>query len=61
MVDFDWEERDEKVPLIRHMLAGSFAGAAEHVLCYPIDTIKTHMQASKGFKASFKKTATLIY
>ena len=45
---------------MRHMIAGSFAGAAEHVLCYPIDTIKTHMQAAQGIKASFKETASFI-
>ena len=41
----DWEEWDQsKVPFVNHMIAGSFAGLAEHVTVFPIDTLKTHAQ-----------------
>jgi hypothetical protein len=44
----DWETRDESIPLFKHMIAGSCAGIAEHVGMFPVDTVKTHMQASRG-------------
>lgn len=41
----DWEEWDRsKIPFLYHMIAGSFAGLAEHVTVFPIDTIKTNVQ-----------------
>lgn len=40
-----WEEWDSSVPLWKHALAGSCAGVAEHIGMYPLDTVKTHMQA----------------
>mmetsp|Transcript_89453 Transcript_89453/g.186891 ORF Transcript_89453/g.186891 Transcript_89453/m.186891 type:complete len:329 (+) Transcript_89453:102-1088(+) len=43
---FDWETRDSSMPFWQHAVAGSCAGIVEHVSMYPIDTIKTHMQAS---------------
>lgn len=39
----EWEERDNSVPILTHMLAGSLAGIGEHVLLLPIDNIKTHV------------------
>lgn len=30
---------------VQHMLAGAVAGIAEHLAMYPVDTIKTRMQA----------------
>ena len=30
---------------LQHMLAGAIAGISEHVAMYPMDTIKTRMQA----------------
>lgn len=30
---------------MQYMLAGSIAGIAEHVAMYPVDTVKTRMQA----------------
>jgi solute carrier family 25 iron transporter 28/37 len=44
--DDDWEEWDPNsgVPFYIHMIAGSFAGLLEHLLIYPIDTIKTYLQ-----------------
>mmetsp|Transcript_3981 Transcript_3981/g.4892 ORF Transcript_3981/g.4892 Transcript_3981/m.4892 type:complete len:92 (-) Transcript_3981:334-609(-) len=44
-VDLEWEEWDGNSPFIHHCIAGSIAGVAEHVLLYPVDTVKTHMQA----------------
>ena len=33
------------VLLVQHMAAGAVAGITEHVAMYPVDTIKTRMQA----------------
>lgn len=41
----DWEERSETMPFWRHLLAGSLAGISEHIGMYPLDTVKTQMQA----------------
>eukprot|EP00979_Chaetoceros_neogracilis_P006809 scaffold1388_cov267-Chaetoceros_neogracile.AAC.46 len=43
--DLEWEEWDGKSPFHHHCIAGSIAGVAEHTLLYPVDTVKTHMQA----------------
>ena len=42
--DDDWEEWDGKSPFWVHCVAGSVAGVAEHVLVYPLDTVRTHIQ-----------------
>jgi len=43
--DFDVDEWDPKTgPLSHHIIAGSIAGIAEHIVMFPADTIKTHMQ-----------------
>lgn len=42
----DWEDRPDSVPFWRHAFAGSLAGITEHVGMFPIDTVKTRMQAS---------------
>lgn len=42
--DEDWEEWDGKTPFYVHMLAGSFAGVAEHLVVFPLDTVKTRLQ-----------------
>ena len=36
----EWEERKDSVPMHMHMLAGSCAGVAEHLMMFPIDTYK---------------------
>ena len=41
----DWEERQPNTPFWIHAAAGSMAGIAEHVAMFPVDTIKTRMQA----------------
>jgi len=44
-VNEDWEEWDPQAsPFHVHMLAGSIAGAAEHLVVFPVDTIKTFLQ-----------------
>ncbi|CAE7287416.1 mcfF, partial [Symbiodinium necroappetens] len=40
-----WEEWDASTPLWKHAAAGSCAGVMEHIGMYPLDTVKTHMQA----------------
>jgi len=50
-IDEDWEEWDPaKAPFYVHLIAGSFAGAAEHLVVFPFDTVKTFLQVegSKG-------------
>jgi len=41
----EWEEWDASTPFWKHALAGSCAGVMEHIGMYPLDTVKTHMQA----------------
>ncbi|EIM21323.1 putative succinate:fumarate antiporter [Wallemia mellicola] len=41
----------EKVPLSTHLIAGGVAGAAEALVCHPLDTIKVRMQLSKSRQA----------
>lgn len=45
---FEWEMRDSSTPFWQHAIAGSCAGVMEHVAMYPVDTVKTRMQASSG-------------
>lgn len=43
--DLDWEDWDpNESSFVHHMIAGSFAGVAEHALMFPVDTIKTVIQ-----------------
>jgi len=45
-INEDWEEWDPTTtPFYIHMVAGSFAGAAEHLVVFPFDTMKTFLQA----------------
>lgn len=37
---FDWEQNVHNLPFLRHMIAGSIAGVAEHCLMFPVDTVK---------------------
>eukprot|EP00924_Labyrinthula_sp_SR-Ha-C_P005491 snap_masked-scaffold_62-processed-gene-0.22-mRNA-1 protein AED:0.22 eAED:0.22 QI:0/-1/0/1/-1/1/1/0/378 len=51
----DWEEwNPESSSFFTHAFAGSLAGAAEHCLIFPIDTIKTFSQQNSG-SASLKQ------
>lgn len=42
--DDEWEEWDGNSPFWVHCVAGSMAGVAEHVVVYPLDTVRTHIQ-----------------
>ena len=47
-LELDWEEWDpSRLSFKEHMLAGSFAGLAEHVSIFPMDTLKTNMQCDR--------------
>lgn len=56
---FEWEERDERIPIEKHMLCGCLAGVIEHCSLLPIDIIKTHQQSSL-FRANFFRTGQYI-
>lgn len=57
--DLDWEEWNGQGHFAHHMLAGSFAGLAEHISIFPLDTIKTHMQCDRCGSTKFNKTWTI--
>lgn len=42
---FDWESRKLDTPFWLHATAGSCAGIVEHSIMYPVDTVKTRIQA----------------
>ncbi len=49
--DDDWEEWSaDKGSFADHMVAGSIAGLAEHLIMYPVDTFKVrgHTRAGEG-------------
>lgn len=56
----DWETRNESIPFWKHVIAGSCAGIVEHTGMFPLDTIKTHMQAS-GRKLGLGSVAQILY
>ena len=43
-----------------HAIAGSFAGVAEHVSVFPIDTIKTHVQSQRSATAPLTWSSDLV-
>ena len=46
--DLEWEEWDPtQTTWTTHVVAGSFAGLAEHVSIFPLDTLKTQVQCEK--------------
>jgi len=56
MGDFDFEELPEGESILVHLIAGATAGTAEHVGMFPIDTIKTNMQAARSTSATGQHT-----
>mmetsp|Transcript_1784 Transcript_1784/g.3047 ORF Transcript_1784/g.3047 Transcript_1784/m.3047 type:complete len:644 (+) Transcript_1784:10-1941(+) len=56
----EWEERSESMPFWRHACAGSLAGISEHVGMYPLDTVKTRMQAMPGNSGVVQTMQTII-
>jgi len=49
------EEEEEWGSPISHLIAGGIAGTIEHCGMYPVDTIKTHIQAYGGTTQGIKK------
>jgi solute carrier family 25 iron transporter 28/37 len=47
-IELEWEEWHRDVPFWRHAVAGSCAGVAEHIAMFPLDTVKTRLQAFSG-------------
>ncbi|ODV84103.1 hypothetical protein CANARDRAFT_9095 [[Candida] arabinofermentans NRRL YB-2248] len=45
-VEIDYEALPDNSPIIAQLTAGAFAGIMEHTVMYPIDALKTRMQAS---------------
>lgn len=47
--DLEWEEWDRQsgVSFSTHMFAGSLAGLAEHIMMFPVDTLKTNIQCER--------------
>jgi len=41
----EWDPESTGLSFRQHMVAGALAGAAEHTLMFPVDTVKTRMQA----------------
>lgn len=41
--DFEFEGERGELSLHVHMIAGSFAGLMEHVVLFPVDTIKVYI------------------
>jgi solute carrier family 25 iron transporter 28/37 len=39
----DWEANADNIPFKKHMFAGSIAGCVEHLVMFPVDTVKTHL------------------
>eukprot|EP00831_Metopus_contortus_P064785 TRINITY_DN57954_c0_g1_i1.p1 TRINITY_DN57954_c0_g1~~TRINITY_DN57954_c0_g1_i1.p1 ORF type:complete len:322 (+),score=41.43 TRINITY_DN57954_c0_g1_i1:27-968(+) len=61
--EYDLLEGDaavEGLPFLQQVCAGSCAGFSEHLGVFPIDTIKTHMQAKEA-NTGFFKTAIQLY
>jgi len=57
--EFEWEVRDESTPFWQHAVAGSCAGIMEHVGMYPLDTVKTRVQASSGTLSAMDVVKTI--
>lgn len=55
----DWEERSADTTLWQHMIAGSVAGVVEHAAMYPLDSIKTHVQAAHAEGGSAARMGSL--
>lgn len=50
-----WETREAGFSMWKHCIAGSAAGVMEHVAMYPVDTVKTRMQAAPVDPSMTKK------
>jgi len=52
----DPEELQPGESVVKHLIAGAMAGTAEHCVMFPVDTIKTNMQANGGNSSSIVGT-----
>lgn len=43
-------EDDETLTVTQHMIAGAIAGMTEHLVMFPVDTVKTRMQSYTGVR-----------
>ncbi|KAK9470936.1 mitochondrial RNA-splicing protein MRS3 [Dipodascopsis tothii] len=50
--EFDYEALPKNTSLAANLMAGAFAGIMEHTVMYPVDAIKTRMQAVASGSAS---------
>ncbi|KAI1371028.1 mitochondrial RNA-splicing protein MRS3 [Hypoxylon crocopeplum] len=62
--DYDYESLPPNFSLSQNMIAGAFAGIAEHTVMYPIDAIKTRMQilnpsANAAYKGMIQSTLSI--
>jgi solute carrier family 25 iron transporter 28/37 len=60
MVERKELKRTDTSSFRHHAIAGSFAGVAEHVSVFPIDTIKTHVQAQRSATAPLTWSSDLV-
>lgn len=66
LIDYDdYEALPESSTLTTHLIAGAFAGMAEHCVMYPVDSVKTRMQCMKPspnaiYKNVFNGLTTII-
>ena len=43
---YDWEEWDSSsLSFGHHMVAGCIAGVSEHIVFFPIDTLRVHVES----------------
>ncbi|KAJ5564553.1 mitochondrial carrier [Penicillium frequentans] len=64
-LEFDYEALPSSYGLGRNMLAGAFAGIAEHSVMYPVDLLKTRMQilhpSTGGLYTGLTNAVSTIY
>mmetsp|Transcript_12412 Transcript_12412/g.22129 ORF Transcript_12412/g.22129 Transcript_12412/m.22129 type:complete len:389 (-) Transcript_12412:330-1496(-) len=53
--DFEEWSPEKGISFAGHALAGSIAGTAEHCLIFPMDTIRTHLQAEGTQRGAIKE------
>ncbi|KAK4943515.1 Fe(2+) transporter [Elasticomyces elasticus] len=63
--EFDYEALPPNYGLSHNMLAGAFAGIAEHTVMYPVDLMKTRMQiinpGAGGLYTGLSNAVSTIY
>lgn len=56
--EIDYEALPDTAPLSYQLIAGAFAGIMEHSIMFPIDALKTRMQAVSEIKAAASASAS---